>query len=272
MLPEKSVIGMLHLAALPGSPANKLSLNAIEDIMLGDADALVDGGAHGLLLENFADAPFFPERVPALTVACMTRLACSVRRRFDVPLGINVLRNDGQSALAIALAVNAQFIRVNVLTSSRVTDQGTIHGIAHHLMRDRKNSGADAIQVWADVNVKHSVPLAERPVEDEVADTIHRGLADAVIASGSGTGQTTALGEIRRFRQAANSTPVYVGSGVNIENVSQVLEHADGVIIGSALKKSGDVSQPVDRSIVREFMQAFNDPSTRTNPGPPAAS
>ncbi len=259
MLPEKSVVGMLHLPALPGSPSNKLSLNAIEDVVLGDADALVDGGVHGLLLENFADTPFFPDRVPSLTVACMTRLACSVRRRFDVPLGINVLRNDGQSALAIALAVNAQFIRVNVLTSSRVTDQGLIHGIAHQLLRDRKNCGADVIQIWADVNVKHSAPLAERPIEDEVADTIHRGRADAVIASGSGTGQTTALGEIRRFRQAAAETPVFVGSGVNIENVSQVIDHADGIIIGSALKKSGDVSQPVDRSIVREFMKAFTD-------------
>src|SRR5438874_4480143 len=122
------VIGMIHLPALAGAPMYRgESAEAIRNHMLRDVEALQSGGVHGLMMENFGDVPFYPGRVPAETVAAITLAAAEVRRRFaEVPLGINVLRNDGCSALAIATAVGARFIRVNILCAARVTDQGII--------------------------------------------------------------------------------------------------------------------------------------------------
>jgi len=177
----KPVIGMLHLPPLPGAPrfAASATIELIREGMIRDADALASGGVDGLMLENFGDVPFFPGRVPAHTVAAMTALAGTVRERFpELPLGINVLRNDGQSALAIAAAVGAHFIRVNVLCGARVADQGILQGIAHDLLRDRAHLRAQQVRIFADVDVKHSAPLAARSIVDEVDDTLYRGMAD----------------------------------------------------------------------------------------------
>src|SRR5213082_1432555 len=117
---SKIVIGMLHLAPLPGSPLHRGNIAPIRESLLRDAEALATGGVHGLMMENFGDVPFYPGRVPAHIVACMTALAGDVRNKVKLPLGINVLRNDGRSALAVAHAVGASFIRVNVLCGARV--------------------------------------------------------------------------------------------------------------------------------------------------------
>src|SRR6266536_252615 len=157
---NKPVIGMLHLAALPGSPLYGGSIEPIRAAMLRDAELLVEGGVHGLMMENFGDTPFFPGCVPAHVVAHITALAAEVKRRFpQMPLGINVLRNDGLSALAIAHAVGALYIRVNVLCGARVADQGLLQGIAHELLRLRAELRAEAIKILADVDVKHSAAL-----------------------------------------------------------------------------------------------------------------
>src|SRR4051812_46121449 len=107
---------MLHLPALPGAPRSHMTLSEIEEYVLRDGDTLVRGGVDALLIENFGDVPFFPGRVPATTVQHMTALAEAVRNTTNLPLGINVLRNDGLSALGIATAAGAKFIRVNILS------------------------------------------------------------------------------------------------------------------------------------------------------------
>ena len=241
----KPVIGMLHLLPLPGSPRYGGSIEAIRGAMLRDAEALAWGGVHGLMLENFGDVPFFPGRVPVHVVAQMAVLAAEARRRFDLPLGINVLRNDGCAALAVAHAAGAQFIRVNVLCGARVADQGIIQGIAHELLRDRAMLRAD-VKIFADVDVKHSAPLAARPLADEVADTLERGLADALIVSGWGTGRPTDPSHARDVKQAAGDLPVFIGSGVTAETIADYLPHCDGFIIGSAFKRDGRIEEPVD--------------------------
>ena len=262
LLPEwstvpKPVIGMLHLPALPGAPHFSGDPRSITDSALRDANALASGGVHGLMLENYGDVPFYPARVPAHVVAHMAVVAAEVRRRFpDLALGINVLRNDGRSALAVAHAVGARFIRVNVLCGARVTDQGLIEGIAHDLLRDRAALGAnESVRIFADVDVKHSAPLAHRPLEVEVSDTLHRGLADALIVSGTGTGQATDPAQVAAAKRAAGgAAPVFVGSGVSARTLSEYLPHADGFIVGSAFKRGGDAREPVEVARVRDFM------------------
>lgn len=254
----KPIIGMLHVPPLPGAPRYSSNLSTIRDFLLRDADALVTGGADGLMLENFGDTPFYPERVPAEVVAHLTALAVEVRRQTSLPLGINALRNDGRSALAVAQAAGAQFIRVNVLCGATVTDQGVIQGIAHVLLRDRTRLGATGIKILADVNVKHSAPLAPRPIADEVQDTLERGGADALIASGSGTGKPTELDELRAIYAAAQGAPVFVGSGITADTLPNYLPHADGFIVGTSLKADGLVGNPVDADRVRGLIAARN--------------
>ena len=262
LLPEwttvpRPVVGMLHLPPLPGSPRFAGSLTSLRDHVLRDADDLTSGGVHGFMLENYGDLPFYPDRVPAYVVAHLTALAWEVKRRFpQVPLGVNVLRNDGRSALAVAHAAGAQFIRVNVLCGARVADQGILHGMAHDLLRERAMLRAqESVRIFADVDVKHSAPLAPRPLEDEVADTLHRGLADALIVSGSGTGRATDPGHVAAARAAAGGkAPVFVGSGITAKSLPEYLPHADGFIVGSAFKPGNDPARPVDAGRVRELM------------------
>jgi membrane complex biogenesis BtpA family protein len=249
---RKPVIGMLHLAALPGSPLYGGSLSTIREAVLRDAQLLAEGGVNGLMIENFGDTPFFPGRVPAHVVAHMTAIAAQVRQAVpDLPLGINVLRNDGLSALAIAHAVGADYIRVNVLCGARVADQGLLQGIAHDLLRLRAELNADAIRIFADVDVKHSASLAERPIADDVDDTLHRGMADALIVSGAGTGKPTDPEKVKRVKAAAKHAAVFLGSGVTPQTLPSLLPHADGFIIGTYFKTDGVVN--VQR--VRELMQ-----------------
>ncbi|HEX8522192.1 MAG TPA: BtpA/SgcQ family protein [Tepidisphaeraceae bacterium] len=254
----KPIVGMLHLGALPGSPMYGGSMGKIREVLLSDAQKLAEGGVHGLMMENFGDTPFFPGRVGAETVAHMTALAAEVRRVAPhLPLGINVLRNDGLSALSIAHAVGAEYIRVNVLCAARLADQGILHGIAHDLLRLRAQLGAEKIRIFADVDVKHSAPLAPRPIVDEVDDTIERGLADALVVSGAGTGKPADPSKLREVKSAAGKTPVFLGSGVSPKTIGALWDQADGFIVGTHFKVGGNATDVVDVARVREFMKGL---------------
>lgn len=257
-LGNKPIIGMVHLLALPGSPGHSRSLEEISIMALEDARALVDGGVHALMVENFGDVPFSPRRVESSTVAVMTRLIFEIRKACPkIPLGVNVLRNDGLSALSIALATGAQFIRVNVLSGARLTDQGIIESCAYELLRSRKDLNAGHIAVMADVEVKHSYPLAPVSTEQEVADLFDRSLASAVIVSGGGTGAAVDMGKLRKVKEQAGMRPVILGSGVTEASMGQLLAIADGAIVGTTFKADGDVSKKVDRNRVESFMAEY---------------
>lgn len=252
----KPVIGMLHLPALPGSPGYGGDIKAVREHVLNDARILHHGGVHGLMIENFGDVPFFSDRVPTHTVTHMTALAKAVRDEVDLPLGINVLRNDGLSALAVAHAVGAAYIRVNVLSGACLTDQGVITGKAAELMRYRKQIGAEHIKVLADVRVKHAAPLAERPLDEEVDELVKRAAADGVIVSGTGTGRPTDPALAKAVKALAPDTPVWIGSGATPESLARLAEHADGFIVGSYFKPDEVTSRPVDPQRVQAFMGA----------------
>jgi uncharacterized protein len=246
---------MLHVPPLPGSPQATLPFQAIRDFVLRDAKALIEGGISNLMIENFGDTPFFPGTVPAHTVAHLTAIANEVTTRFPAAeLGINVLRNDGCSALAIAAATGASFVRVNILSGARLTDQGIIQGIAHNLLRLRKQLAAEDVAILADVDVKHSAPLAQRRLSDEIEDVIKRGHADAIIVSGNATGSSVDKTQLTEAVAAAGSTPVLLGSGVTAGTIAKLAGVAAGCIIGTAVKRDGNVHEPVDVQRVREIV------------------
>jgi hypothetical protein len=223
---------------------------------VSDAQALVNGGMDALIVENYGDAPFTPGRVPPSTVAAMTVIAAEIRRVLpETPLGVNVLKNDARAGLAIARAVGATFIRVNVLAGAVVADQGLVQTDAFDLLRERRLLGGD-IAIFADVQGKHAVPLVPVELEQQARDLVHRALADGLVVSGRATGEATPLGDVKRVRSAVPDVPILVGSGVTPETAAELLSVADALIVGTALKQDGDVSQPVDPTRVRRLVDA----------------
>ncbi len=252
------LIGVIHLPPLPGSPRVRLPLAEVEAQVERDAAALAEAGFDAVVVENFGDAPFFKEEAPAVTIAAMTRCALAARRAAPrLALAINVLRNDGAAALAIAAATGAAAIRVNVLTGARVTDQGIVEGRAAELLRLRRALDAEAVEIWADVAVKHSAPLAERPLADETRDLVGRALADAVLVTGGGTGQAVDPAHLSAVREAAGGRPVLVASGASVEALPVLKDLCEGVIVGSALRVDGRAGGPIDRAVARRFSGAF---------------
>src|SRR5262249_38011291 len=133
---ERTVIGMVHLIPLPGSPRWARSMRAVLAAALADARPLPDGGVDALLIENFGDAPFTPGRVEPATIAAMSVAAAEVRRAFPgTLLGLNVLKNDARAALAVAAAVGAEFIRVNVHAGAVLADQGIVQSDPYGTLR-----------------------------------------------------------------------------------------------------------------------------------------
>jgi uncharacterized protein len=249
----RPIIGMVHLQPLPGAH-RYAGIEAVLERALADAGALADGGAHGIMVENFGDAPFFPAAVPAETVAAMTRMVCEIRRTTDLPVGVNVLRNDARAALGIAVATGAAFIRVNVHVGAMLTDQGWISGLAHETVRARAALGA-AVAIFADVLVKHAVAPTGLTPAAAARDTWERGAADALIVTGAATGAATSIERLQQVRQAVPTARILVGSGVTPDNAAALLAHADGAIVGTALQRGGTAG-PVDSASVRAVVQA----------------
>ena len=255
---DRPVIGMVHLAPLPGAPGYAGDRERIETDMLRDAERLAAGGVDALMLENYGDVPFYPERVPRHVVATMTHLATRLADATDLPFGINVLRNDAEAALSVAAATGADFVRVNVHAGSRVTDQGVVDGRAFETMRLRDRLDAD-VAVLADVSVKHSSPLGPERFDEEFADVVERGLADGTIVSGRATGDAVDFERLRRaasLRDAMDERPaVLVGSGTIHGNVDEILSVADGAIVGTAFKEGGETTAPVSVERVESLME-----------------
>ncbi|MBP5973171.1 BtpA/SgcQ family protein [Brasilonema sp. CT11] len=249
------IIGVVHLLPLPTSPRWGGSLKAVVDRAEQEATALASGGVDGIIVENFFDAPFPKNQVDPAVVSAMTMLVQRIQNMVTLPVGINVLRNDARSAMAIASCVRAQFIRVNVLTGVMATDQGIIEGEAYQLLRYRRELGSD-VKIFADVLVKHARPLSAVNLTTAVQDTIERGLADAVIISGWATGHPTNPEDLELASSAASGTPVFIGSGASLENIATLIQAADGVIVSSALKRHGRREQAIDPNRVSQFVEA----------------
>jgi hypothetical protein len=253
------LIGMVHVPPLPGSPRWEGSMERVVAAAVADARTLAEGGLDALLVENYGDAPFAPGRVEAATVAGLAVVAREIRRALpEVPLGINVLKSDARAALAIACAVGARFIRVNVHAGAVVADQGLVQSDAYHTLRDRRLLDAD-IAIFADVGGKHAVPLGPVDLEQHARDLTHRGLADGLVVSGSATGHATPIDDLKRVRSAVPDVPLLVGSGVTPETAAELLSIADALIVGTSLKRDGDVGKPVDPERVRRLVAAVGD-------------
>jgi membrane complex biogenesis BtpA family protein len=255
---RKPLIGVIHLGPLPGSPRWRGNLEVLIELALRDARAYEKGGAHAVFVENFGDVPFAKSGVGPETVAAMAAAGRAVRAAVKLPLGFNVLRNDARAALALCAACGGSFIRVNVLTGAMLTDQGLIEGNAFDTLRFRRQICPEAL-IFADVHVKHAVPVAGWPIEAAARDTLERGLADALIVSGTGTGLAADLTDVERARSACPRAKILLGSGVTLDNARDYLRLADGFIVGTSLKAGGRVNRPVDPKRVAALAALLKD-------------
>ena len=256
----KPIIGVVHLLPLPGSPRWDGQIESICARAEQEAIALTTGGVDGIIIENFFDAPFAKEHLDRAAVSAFTVAVKRVMALCNLPIGINCLRNDGISALAIAAATGAQFIRVNVYLGALLTDQGIIEGKAHELLLYRRSLQAQkTIKIFADVLVKHAYPLASNvDIVLAAEEILDRGLADALIVTGTKTGSSPELSDLRKIRAALPDCSLIAGSGCSKDNIIQLLDIADAVIVGSSLKQEGLIEQPIDVEKVRTLVQVAN--------------
>ena len=255
----KPIIGVVHLLPLIGSPKSTVGFADVRYRALTDAGNLINNGINGIIIENYGDVPFLPDQVEVHTVACMTIIAQEIREHYpQTQIGINVLRNDARSAMAIATVTRSDFIRVNVHIGGMLTDQGILQGKAHETLRYRTTLNSE-VKIFADIAVKHAVPLADIDLGISAEDTCYRGLADALIVTGLGTGKQTCYNHIRQVKSAVPQTCVFAGSGVTVDTITDLLQCADGVIIGTWLKHGGVVTNEVDGKRVQSLVKTRDE-------------
>ncbi|MCA8976128.1 MAG: BtpA/SgcQ family protein [Planctomycetes bacterium] len=254
----RMLLGVVHLRPLPSACGHR-SMGEVLDAAVADAEAYRRGGVDGLVVENFGDAPFHrgnrADPVPPDVPAALALAAQVAHEATGLPLAINCLRNDGMAALGVAAVVGARWIRVNVLTGAYVTDQGLVEGEAARLFAYRKQLGS-ATEVLADLRVKHASPLGTFDLVTAAKDLAERSGAAGLVLSGSRTGESVAVRELDLVRAAVGRFPIWIGSGLTVDNAAELWPRCDGAFVGTSCKRGGAVGEPVDVARVRALRRA----------------
>ena len=255
---RRALIGVVHLSALPGTPASKLDIAAITSVAVEEAREYEDAGFHGVMIENTHDRPYLKAGVGPEITAAMAVIGAAVRRATALPLGVQVLAGANSSALAVALACGASFVRVEGFVFAHVADEGLIEASAGALLRYRRAIGGDHIRVFADVKKKHSAHAITADLDIvETAKAAEFFVVDGVIVTGVATGHPAEPGEVNSVGRAV-SVPTIVGSGITTENLPHYPD-ADAFIVGSSIKKDGLWSNPIDLDRARALVRAFRE-------------
>jgi len=257
------LVGVIHLPPLPGAPAvahlsPSDALQLAGDVAIREMKLFEQSGFDAVIVENFGDTPFFKTQVSLETACAFSIIIAALQATAKIPIGINVLRNDWQTALTLASVNDCAFIRVNVLAGVVATDQGLIEGCASALMRAKAKRYPE-LSVFADVHVKHAKTLSSDDITLAIEDHIIRSHANAVIVSGAGTGKPVDVETLKASYAKSKSlkTPLYIGSGVTDSNVELLKPHCDGVIVSSCLRQNGIAGAPLDLKRVKSFVNAF---------------
>jgi hypothetical protein len=254
---DRALVGMIHVEALPGTPRAGRPVAAIAEAAAAEARVYRDAGFHAVMIENMHDRPYLARQAGPEVVAAMAVVASEVRRAVPLPLGVQVLAGANRAALAVAAAAGAAFVRVEGFVFAHVADEGPMASDAGELLRYRRSIGAETVRVFADVKKKHSAHAVTADVD--IVETAHAAeffLADGVVVTGAATGQAADAGEVRAVAGAV-SIPVLVGSGITPENLAAYAD-ADAFIVGSALKRDGLWSSPLDPARAQALRRAFD--------------
>ena len=251
---SKPIIGVIHVGALPGTPANTLPVIGIIAQAIREAAIYRDCGIDGIIIENMHDVPYLRGSVGPEVVAAMAVVGQAVKIESRLPVGIQILAGANIESLAVAHAANLDFIRAEGYVFAHVADEGLIQSSAAELLRYRKLIGAERVQVWTDVKKKHSSHAITADISlGATAEAAEFMRSDAVIVSGSVTGDAPKLADAQEAK-AHCRLPVLLGSGVDVNNIAEFYQAADGFIIGSYFKTDGHWANPVEAERVRQLM------------------
>lgn len=254
---HRALIGMVHLQSLPGTPRATMPVAQIATNAVDEATRLANAGFDALLVENMHDAPYLAREVGPEITAAVTACVLAIRSAVKVPIGVQILAGANHAALAAAHAGGGAFIRAEGFIFSAVADEGLmVEADAGPLLRYRRQIGADQVRVVADIQKKHSSHALTHDLDLAAhARAAEFFGADAIIITGSETGKATAIADLKAAR-AATTLPMIVGSGATPESLPRLFEHADAVIVGSALKRDGQWSNPLDMARVDAMVRA----------------
>jgi uncharacterized protein len=251
----KPIIGMIHVGALPGTPAHTQSLTEILASAVAEAKMYRDGGVDGIGIENMHDTPYLRGAVGAEIVAAMTLIGQAVKQESRLPVGIQILAGANIEAMAVAHAAQLDFIRAEGFAFAHVADEGIIESSAAKLLRYRKMLGAERVLVWADVKKKHSSHAITADISLGVTcETVEFMRADTVIITGSMTGEAPTITDVQEAKEHCH-LPVILGSGVTAENIRDFYSIADGFIIGTYFKVDGKWQNTVDPQRVERLVK-----------------
>lgn len=253
------IVGMIHVGALPGTPAARSSVSELVETARQEARLLLEAGVNCLAVENMHDTPYLRSRVGPEIVAAMTAVAAAVRAESRLPTGIQILAGANREAMAVAMAAGLDFVRVEGFAFAHVADEGFIDSSAAELLRFRRAIGAHGVGVWADIKKKHASHVITADISlGEMAAAAEFLRADAVIVTGVATGLPPTPADVQEAR-GRTRLPVFVGSGVDAENVGSFLPVCDGLIVGSHFKRDGHWVNPLDPDRVRRFMDRVRE-------------
>jgi uncharacterized protein len=254
----RALIGVIHTAALPGTPASAHSVAKIAEAAAAEARIYEAAGFHGLILENTHDRPYLKGTAGPEIVAAMTAAGVAVRAATRLPLGIQILAGANFASVAVAHTCGAAFARVEGFVFAHVADEGLIEASAGELLRYRRAIGATAVRIFADIKKKHSAHALTADVDlAETARAAEFFQADGVIVSGIATGRATDPAEVRAVADAVGIATL-VGSGVTPDNIAD-LAAADALIVGSWIKEGGAWQNALVAERVRQMARAFAD-------------
>ena len=253
---DRALIGVVHLAPLPGTPKSADPVDRIVAKAVGEAERYASAGYGGIIIENMGDRPYLARTVGPEIVAAMTAAGQAVTAAVDLPVGVQVLAGANREALAVALAVGAAFIRVEGFVFAHVADEGVLQSDAGELLRYRSAIGADDVRVFADIKKKHSSHSVTADVDlVETAAAAEFFLADGVVVTGTSTGEPTDSADVDAVARRVN-VPTLVGSGVTPDNIDDY-RHADALIVGSYVKHGGVWSNDIDPDRLETLARAF---------------
>lgn len=251
----KPIIGMIHVGALPGTPASQLPLAKIVVNAVREARIYREAGLDGIALENMHDVPYLRGTVGPEIISAMSIIGQAVKVEFGGVTGIQILAAANREAVAVAHAAGLDWVRVEGFAFAHVADEGIIDSCAAELLRYRKQIGAGRVEVWADIKKKHSSHAITADISlGETAHAAEFMRADALIVTGPVTGQAPQPTDVEEAKSHAK-IPVLLGSGMDAGNIKKFLPAADGFIVGSAFKKAGHWKNPVDARMVEKFMK-----------------
>ncbi len=254
----KPIIGMIHVGALPGTPASTQSVAELAAQAAVEARLYREGGVDGIGIENMHDAPYLRGAVGAEIVAAMTMIGQAVKAESNLPTGIQILAGANIEALAVAHAAALDFIRVEGYAFAHVADEGLIESSAAQLLRYRKAIGAERVAVWADVKKKHSSHAITADISlGATCEAVEFMRGDAVIVTGSVTGKAPEIGDVREAKSHCR-LPVILGSGIEATNITDFYPLADGFIIGTFFKTDGCWQNPVDPARIQSLLSVVN--------------